>query len=225
MTVHCSILVCRIPWSGEPEGLQSIGLQRIGHDGTDWAHPHTRCLTFWLLKDEHVAGGDFSRCLWSRISNHPHSRGRGGVGFKLWGCPGLPLCSAASLLTSTPIPTRNILLLQVHRWQLVKAFFSPVMEVAFFFFLICECFLYTMPNIQEIEKYKEGKKNCSQSQPQTNPWWYYLGVCPSRPFSPQGDRGHVAPCGAALPVFPTHTCAHIAHASSRDEPGSPEDGL
>ena len=27
-----SSLVCRIPWTEEPEGLQSMGLQRVGHD-------------------------------------------------------------------------------------------------------------------------------------------------------------------------------------------------
>ena len=32
MATHSSILVWRIPWTEEPEGLQSIGLQRVGHD-------------------------------------------------------------------------------------------------------------------------------------------------------------------------------------------------
>ena len=31
MATHSSILVCRIPWTEEPGGLQSIGSQRIGH--------------------------------------------------------------------------------------------------------------------------------------------------------------------------------------------------
>ena len=30
--IHSSILVWRIPWVEEPGGLQSIGLQRVGHD-------------------------------------------------------------------------------------------------------------------------------------------------------------------------------------------------
>ena len=34
MATHSSILVWRIPWTEEPGGLQSIGLQRVGHD---WA--------------------------------------------------------------------------------------------------------------------------------------------------------------------------------------------
>ena len=29
---HSSILTWRIPWTEEPGGLQSMGLQRVGHD-------------------------------------------------------------------------------------------------------------------------------------------------------------------------------------------------
>ena len=29
---HSSILAWRIPWTEEPGGLQSMGLQRVGHD-------------------------------------------------------------------------------------------------------------------------------------------------------------------------------------------------
>ena len=32
MATRCSILAWRIPWAGEPGGLQSMGLQRVGHD-------------------------------------------------------------------------------------------------------------------------------------------------------------------------------------------------
>ena len=32
MTTHSSILARRIPWTEEPGGLQSTGLQRVGHD-------------------------------------------------------------------------------------------------------------------------------------------------------------------------------------------------
>ena len=32
MTTHCSILARRIPWTEEPGVLQSMELQRIGHD-------------------------------------------------------------------------------------------------------------------------------------------------------------------------------------------------
>ena len=33
MATHSSILAWRIPWTGEPDGLQSMGSQRVKHDG------------------------------------------------------------------------------------------------------------------------------------------------------------------------------------------------
>ena len=32
MATHSSILVCEIPWTGEPDGLQSMGSQTVGPD-------------------------------------------------------------------------------------------------------------------------------------------------------------------------------------------------
>ena len=32
VATHTSILAWRIPWTEEPGGLQSMGLQRVGHD-------------------------------------------------------------------------------------------------------------------------------------------------------------------------------------------------
>ena len=32
MATHSSILAWRIPWTEEPDGLQSTGLHRVGHD-------------------------------------------------------------------------------------------------------------------------------------------------------------------------------------------------
>ena len=32
MATHSSILAWRIPWTEEPDGLQSIESQRVGHD-------------------------------------------------------------------------------------------------------------------------------------------------------------------------------------------------
>ena len=45
---HSSVLAWRIPWTEEPGRLQSMGLQRVGYDGSDLAckqhlHPRTRC--------------------------------------------------------------------------------------------------------------------------------------------------------------------------------------
>ena len=31
MATHSSVLACRIPWTKEPSGLQSIGSQRVRH--------------------------------------------------------------------------------------------------------------------------------------------------------------------------------------------------
>ena len=42
MATHSSILAGRIPWTEEPSGLQSIGLQRVGHNSaTEYTHTHT----------------------------------------------------------------------------------------------------------------------------------------------------------------------------------------
>ena len=40
MATHSSILACKIPWTEEPDGLQSMGSQRVRHD---WVtkHKHT----------------------------------------------------------------------------------------------------------------------------------------------------------------------------------------
>ena len=32
MNTHSSILAWESPWTEEPDGLQSLGLQRVGHD-------------------------------------------------------------------------------------------------------------------------------------------------------------------------------------------------
>ena len=37
MATHSSILAWKIPWTEEPGGLQSMGLQRVGQD---WASMH-----------------------------------------------------------------------------------------------------------------------------------------------------------------------------------------
>ena len=38
MATHSIFLAWEIPWTEEPGGLQSMGLQRVGHD---WATEHT----------------------------------------------------------------------------------------------------------------------------------------------------------------------------------------
>ena len=39
MVAYSSILAWRIPWTQEHGGLQSMGLQRVGHDGVTKAKP------------------------------------------------------------------------------------------------------------------------------------------------------------------------------------------
>ena len=40
MATHSSTLAWRIPWTEEPGGLQSMELQRVGHDWSKLAHTH-----------------------------------------------------------------------------------------------------------------------------------------------------------------------------------------
>ena len=42
MATHSSILAWEIPWTEGPGGLQSKGLQRVGHN---WTHTHTHTHT------------------------------------------------------------------------------------------------------------------------------------------------------------------------------------
>ena len=46
MATHSSILAWRIPWTEEPGGLQSIGLQRVRHYRSDHAHMHRRAKNY-----------------------------------------------------------------------------------------------------------------------------------------------------------------------------------
>ena len=41
MTTHSIVLAWRTPWTEELGGLQSTGLQRVGHDRSDLTHTHT----------------------------------------------------------------------------------------------------------------------------------------------------------------------------------------
>ena len=41
MATHSSILAWRIPWTEEPGGLRSMGLQRVRHDWSDLAHTNS----------------------------------------------------------------------------------------------------------------------------------------------------------------------------------------
>ena len=41
MTTYSNVLAWRIPWTEEPGGPQSIGLQRVRHEWSDLAHVYT----------------------------------------------------------------------------------------------------------------------------------------------------------------------------------------
>ena len=47
IATHSSILAWRIPWTEEPGGLQSMGLQRVGHD---WANKHACTVSLKFLR-------------------------------------------------------------------------------------------------------------------------------------------------------------------------------
>ena len=52
MTMDFSILAWRIPWTEEPGGLQSMGLQRVRQDRASNTHTHTHTHTHtqkWLM--------------------------------------------------------------------------------------------------------------------------------------------------------------------------------
>ena len=44
MATHASILAWKIPWTGEPGGLQSMGSQRVGHDERLHFHFSLACI-------------------------------------------------------------------------------------------------------------------------------------------------------------------------------------
>ena len=67
MATHSSILAWRIPWTEEPGRLQSMGLQRVGHD---WAteHKHTAYTRYTRITTKKISlcSGAQSPCLKAR---------------------------------------------------------------------------------------------------------------------------------------------------------------
>ena len=53
MVTHSSILAWRIPWTEEPDGLQSTGLQRVGHDWATSLSVPSRQSTTCMLSRRH----------------------------------------------------------------------------------------------------------------------------------------------------------------------------
>ena len=53
METHSNVLAWRIPGTGEPGGLPSMGSHRVGHDWSDLgAAVAAVCLFFWILVDD-----------------------------------------------------------------------------------------------------------------------------------------------------------------------------
>ena len=48
MAIHSSVLAWRIPWVEEPDGLQSMGSQRVEYDRSDLA-----CTQYWVAQKVH----------------------------------------------------------------------------------------------------------------------------------------------------------------------------
>ena len=47
MATHSSVLAWEIPWTEEPDGLQSMGLQRMGHN---WATKTYKIVFYFFLQ-------------------------------------------------------------------------------------------------------------------------------------------------------------------------------
>ena len=45
IAMHSSVLAWRIPWTDEPGGLQSMGLQRVGHN----LEPEHKARRIWTI--------------------------------------------------------------------------------------------------------------------------------------------------------------------------------
>ena len=68
MATHSSILAWRIPWMKEPGRLQSIGLQRVGHDGaTSLSLSLNSVITY--IEIEYKNSGSFGHSNQSRKRN------------------------------------------------------------------------------------------------------------------------------------------------------------
>ena len=59
MATHSSILAWRIPWTEEPGGLQSIKLQRVGHDWSYLVHAPTHIIGMGYIYDRKTIAAFF----------------------------------------------------------------------------------------------------------------------------------------------------------------------
>ena len=72
MATHSSVLAWRIPGTGEPGGLLSMGSHRVGHDGSDLAAAAAHHLNVYtvhiLLKQISISWKVMVECLWLNLS-------------------------------------------------------------------------------------------------------------------------------------------------------------
>ena len=71
MATHCSVLAWRIPGTGEPGWLPSMGSHRVGHDWSDLAAAaaESTFLTFWSLRFLILKQGEIMLTIWFPVSN------------------------------------------------------------------------------------------------------------------------------------------------------------
>ena len=72
MATHSSILACKISWIGEPGGVQSTGLQRVGHD---WVTEHSFTVypyigIRWVIFTTKLIMGYFPCCFTALLSKN-----------------------------------------------------------------------------------------------------------------------------------------------------------
>ena len=72
MATHSSILVWRNPWTEEAGRLQSMGLQRVGHDWVTNTHTHTHTHTHTLSRHTLPFSGKWGKSypteFWNKVS-------------------------------------------------------------------------------------------------------------------------------------------------------------
>ena len=72
MTTHSSVLAWRIPGTGEPGGLPSMGSHRVGHDWSDLATAAAgfdgmlfkKCISVFNKRERGLKGKVFSETFW-----------------------------------------------------------------------------------------------------------------------------------------------------------------
>ena len=102
MATHCSVLTWRIPRTEDPGGLQSMVLQRIGHDWSDWADTQAFHELFHSIMMKSLLSGQYSSHS-SQLRKEPQWEE---VTFPRW-CSPRPHDSESSALSLHRLYTHN----------------------------------------------------------------------------------------------------------------------